>query len=518
MRESVEQEPVFSTGFVKPVKGLRRQSPPAIVRGKHHCLRLICMLRAKKTHLAIDMKHAHMRSLFTFFGVDRATVFGVLTRIWGLGSAAITLILIASRFSSELQGYYYTFSSILALQVFVELGLGQVILQFSSHEWSRLSLDGERRIVGDPDSLSRLLSIGRFATRWFCIAGAVAAVGLGGAGLIFFTFSPQVGVNWASPWLVLCILTGLNLCFSPLWSLLDGCNQVAETYRFRFISGLMTTITIWISILGGAELWTASFSLVVNIICSVIFLLRRYRKFLMQFLPPVKGPSVKWREEMLPLQWRIALSWLSGYLFTSLFTPVVFRFQGAVAAGQIGMSWGLVSALSSISVTMVLTKTPQFGMLVANKEYKKLDNLVLRSGIASVLVAVCGAIGIEGLVYMLYSLNHPFATRLLSPLPTCFFLIATILMQVSQTQSAYLRAHKKEPMMGLSVAIGLLTSAATILLDSRYGPVGIAAGYFVVVALVALPGSTIIWVRCRKAWHSPNNVPEAPIEKVGTLE
>jgi hypothetical protein len=34
------------------------------------------------------------------------------------------------------QGFYYTFGSVLALQVFVKLGLVTVIVQMASHEWN----------------------------------------------------------------------------------------------------------------------------------------------------------------------------------------------------------------------------------------------------------------------------------------------------------------------------------------------------------------------------------------------
>src|SRR6266850_5266887 len=98
------------------------------------------------------------------FEIDRAVFFGLLSRIWGLAAGGVTAILIATYFSPELQGYFYTFTTILALQVFAELGLGTVAVQFASHEWSKLSLDKSGHIVGDKDALSRLISIARVIT------------------------------------------------------------------------------------------------------------------------------------------------------------------------------------------------------------------------------------------------------------------------------------------------------------------------------------------------------------------
>src|SRR5229473_4453518 len=161
------------------------------------------------------------------FEIDRAVFFGLLSRFWGLTAGGVTAVLIATHFSPETQGYYYTFTTILALQVFVELGLGTVAAQFASHEWSKLNLDESGHIVGDRDALSRLTSVARVITTWFLFGGVVLAVGVGAAGYVFFSSSPDHGINWGSPWLLLCTVTGLTMWMVPAWSLLEGCNQVA---------------------------------------------------------------------------------------------------------------------------------------------------------------------------------------------------------------------------------------------------------------------------------------------------
>jgi hypothetical protein len=444
-----------------------------------------------------------MRRLLHWAGVDRAVVFGVMRRVWSLATGPVTLLLIASYFTRELQGYYFTFGSILALNVFIELGLGQVILQFASHEWSRLSLDEHGRIVGDSQALSRLASLGRFAFKWYAVGGALVAVGLGSAGFVFFERSPQIGIKWVAPWFVLCVLSAVNLCLLSVWSLLEGCNQVGHVYAFQFSQAILGSLAIWSAIWCGAGLWTAPITCLVGLLWGVQFLYRRYKNFLRTFLVRATGSGVSWRNEMLPLQWRIAVSWLSGYFCFSLFTPTLFKLRGAVAAGQMGMTWSMVSALSAISATWVFANAPRFGVLVARREYAALDRLVLRSGAAAFGVACCGAIVLEGAVYLLNILNHPLAARLLPPLPTGLFLLATVLMQISHSQAAYLRAHKKEPFLSVSVVSGLLTGLCTVILGSRYGATGMGAGYLAVAALLVLPMGTIICYRCRAAWHAP---------------
>ena len=68
--------------------------------------------------------------------VSDAVALSVLVQAWSVLAAPVTLAAIVGRLSAAEQGYYYTFNSLLALQVFVDLGLTTVIVQFAGHKWS----------------------------------------------------------------------------------------------------------------------------------------------------------------------------------------------------------------------------------------------------------------------------------------------------------------------------------------------------------------------------------------------
>lgn len=118
--------------------------------------------------------------------VDRAVFFGLLLKVWGIAVSPVSALLIAFKFTPELQGYYYTFGSLLALQGFIELGLGGVIIYFVSHEWSKLGIDKAGYIVGDREALSRLISLANLTLKWYLIGGLIIIFGLGIGGYIFF--------------------------------------------------------------------------------------------------------------------------------------------------------------------------------------------------------------------------------------------------------------------------------------------------------------------------------------------
>lgn len=418
-----------------------------------------------------------------------------------MSAGLITTLLIASYFSPELQGFYYTFNSVLAFQVFAELGLGVVLTSFASHEWSSLSIDANGRISGDESALSRLTSLGRFAFRWYMVAGVAMTLILVIGGLFFFGAAGAQVLTWRIQWIALCVLTGLNLCVFPIWALLEGCNQVANVYAYRLIQYVSSSVAGWVGIYLGVGLWVASIVSATGLLVMLITIGRRYSGFLRTILfGRVKGPRLDWRVDILPMQWRISLSWISGYFTFSLFTPVLFHYQGPVVAGQMGMTWAFVNALIAMASSWITPRAPFFGILVAQQRFAELDREFWRVTAAVVTVTVVGALGIWGLVYFLSVLNHPFARRMLTPAATGYLLLATILVAASMPMAAYLRAHKQEPLLALSVISGLLNGIAIVVLGRYYSAEGVTIGYLVVSALV-VPFVALIWRRRRKEWH-----------------
>ena len=182
--------------------------------------------------------------------LDGAVLWGLAGRIWSASAGPITALIIAYAFSPEVQGYHYTFLSLLALQIFLELGLSGVITTFASHEWVSLEISSEGRITGDPAALSRLASITRLGIAWFGFCAIALTIVLIIAGVYFFSSSqPAAQLNWRGPWVLLSILSGAHLAILPLWAIFLGCNQVAEINLYRFSEGAVRSVTLWTAIL-----------------------------------------------------------------------------------------------------------------------------------------------------------------------------------------------------------------------------------------------------------------------------
>jgi O-antigen/teichoic acid export membrane protein len=440
-------------------------------------------------------------SLLRRFEVNRAVIYSVITQGWSAILGPATMLVIAWRLNQVEQGYYYTFSSILALQVFVELGLVTVIVQVASHEWAFLSRDTNGRISGDIRALSRLASLLRFAIKWYIVSGMLAFIGLSIGGYIFFHTKTESGVVWQWPWFALCGIASLSLMMSPVFSIIEGCNQVASIYSFRFVQGIANSLTIIVCILLGLGLFALAVAALVRFIFGLIFIAWKHLNFLQQLATCNINEQIKWKAEVWPFQWRIGISWLAGYFIFALFTPIMFYYHGAKVAGQMGMALTLVAAVEGLASAWINTRTPQFGMYIARKQYAELDSLFRR--LLSVTMSIAGtcALGVFGLIYGLQVARSPFADRILPLLPFTILLSQKVLNLAVVAMAVYIRAHKSEPLMLQSLISAVLVGSSTWILGGYYGPTGAAIGFLSITLLWGIPSCYYVFQRQRLEYH-----------------
>lgn len=442
-----------------------------------------------------------LRRLLEKAGLDQAVIFTLLTRTWQAAAGLVTLLLIAKFFAPEIQGFYYTFSSLLALQAFVELGLYVVIVNLTSHEWSKLQIDGSGGVSGDAVALSRLASLTRFIAKWYTGVSLLFILGVGVAGHVFFSKAQAADVAWQAPWWTVVILAAVQLWLMPVLSLLEGCNQVVAINRFRLVQTIAEAVTMWLLLAAGAGLWVVAGSLAIKVTAIVFFIWGRYRHFFVSLFAGAGQERIRWRYEVWPMQWRLAAQGAVNYLTFSLFNPVMFYFHGPIVAGQMGMTLQIVSVVQMMAMSWIQTKVPRFGMLVVRRDFAELDRIWWKASKLSFGFAVAGSLIIWLAVLILYELDVEFAPRILEPLPTALFLIAYGLMQISSCYAAYLRAHAREPFLALGVSAGLLIGSLVFLFGGRYGPTGAAASFMAAVGLFVIPMSTMIWIRLRAEWQ-----------------
>jgi hypothetical protein len=450
---------------------------------------------------AHSLPHAKVKSWLRSVGLDRSIANSIILKIWQVIAGLVGLALIAGYFSKETQGFYYTFASLIALQSFVELGLNVVIANFASHEWSKLRIGRGGEIEGDPDAHSRLVSLGRFVFKWYLGGTAVFLLVVGSGGYWFLSQAPASGVDWQAPWLAHVVFSALVFWCMPFLALLEGCDQVAQVVKFRTYQAVASNLAIWLAIVAGSALWAAPAYSMTSAVCAVGYLLFARRRFFRGFFMPPSGNRIHWRSEILPMQWRLALQGLTSYFTLSLFTPVMFYYHGPVLAGQMGMTWQLVSAIQSTAAIWVVTKQPRFGMLVVRREFPVLDSKWRQATAMSLLLMLCGVLAVSASIAYLEAIDWEPVHRVLRPLPFLLLAAGAMFSHAIHSIAIYLRAHKREMMTPVAITTGVLMAIAVWQGGMRYGGAGAGGAYLLVLSAVSFPMAFLIWRRCRREWH-----------------
>ena len=433
-----------------------------------------------------------MRLLFNVLiklNLIKHTTTTLLYRSWLIFAGGISIIGVPFWFTPIEQGYFYTFTSLIAAQVLFELGFGFVITQFTAHE-----MVGVRSGVAHHHS--RVAHLLQFTNTWFNYAAFVFIIFVGGIGFWFFNEKAALPVSdWSIPWAVLVLATGLNLRYSPRLAIVEGSGEVGQVARLRLIQSVVGNLLMWAALTFGAKLWAVPIVPIVASIATLIWL-RRHQLILSLQSAIKEGLSslIDWKKEYLPMQWRIALSWASGYLIFQAITPITFARLGPVEAGQIGLALAIFNGVQTLGMSWMNSRAPEFGELIAQNDRFKLNELF--KGLfkkSTVIVAIGVGLVILG-ANVLNQLDINIAKRIPTEAVLACFGVATVFNGMIFSMALYMRCHKEEPMLVSSVVGGILILIG-VYVGTAYGLLITAFVYASITTLIGLPWAWLLFRR-----------------------
>lgn len=440
-------------------------------------------------------------------GLDKAIFFTSLARVIQAAGGIVSILFVARYLTGEEQGFYYTFGSIVAIQIFFELGLNGIITQYVAHEVSHLRWEDGVRLAGEQKYLSRLSSLLHFSVKWYlCFAGALLLT-LVAAGFMFFgKYGTHENISWRIPWILLAVGTALNLLLAPILAFIEGLGKVKEVAKIRLYQQTIGLLIVWSGLALGAKLYVSGLHclVAVSLIASILYF-GDLRKLLVNIWRVALTDKVNYRHEIFPYQWKIALSWVSGYFIFQLFNPVLFATEGAVVAGQMGMTLAALNGIQSLSLSWITTKVPLFSGLIAQKNYAQLDkifNLTLKQSVSInglfLLVMLLGIFIIRYFHIVIGGMD--LGNRFLPYFPMVLMMIPLFVNQFVNSWAIYLRCHKQEPFLLNSIVAGILCCLSTVLLGKYFGVLGITGGYCFITCAMSFWGRWI-FVTKKKEWH-----------------
>jgi O-antigen/teichoic acid export membrane protein len=442
-------------------------------------------------------------------GMDKAIAYSSAGRMFHAFAGIVSIFFIATFLTAEEQGFFYTFNSILAIQLFFELGFTGIMTQYVAHEAVHLQLNESSIYEGENKYKSRLAYLVRFCTKWYTVISTFFLLVVIIVGIVYFVrFDTSDGtVNWVWPWILLCVSTAIKLFQSPFTAIYTGLGKVKEMNEVVFYQQLIIPVTQWILFACGVRLYVVGISSLFAVFIWCFFVWRKKLwKILLNLYNEKITETVSYMKEIFPYQWKIAVSWISGYFIYQLFNPVLFATEGAVVAGQMGMTINVLNAIQAFAYSWQNTKVPLYSGMIELKQYKELDitfNKTLRQmiGVSVVLIALLYA-----LLFILRETGlslggSVIADRFLSFLPLTLMAIPMLLNQYIVSWATYLRCHKQEPFLINSIVIGALCGISTFLFGKLFGLRGITIGYCSIITFLAFPWAYIIFKNKKNEWH-----------------
>jgi hypothetical protein len=445
-------------------------------------------IRARSS--ALGLRSASVR---TFLSGHVAAGYGIIGRLWTVVTGPVTILLLTSVFTPVLQGFFFTFLSLIAIRTLAEMGLGQVIIV----RIARASVDGAGDKYGEPEG--RIRGITRFAARWFAGAGAVVGLVLSTAGTAFlYSRSADLSLEeWLLPWLALCVLVAFDIAITGFLFVLEGAGFVRNVYFCRMVRNILNSIILWVCVFADTQLWCMSLALAVSVAWTVCFITRVGGRFVAMLFQKRAERDLDWRTDILPSQWRLAVSNISEYAIVFTLTPIVYYLYGPVLAGQVGVTWQLAASVTATAGSVVAAKFPEFSRLVAAGAIWELDRLTISTAITSILLCFIGAVALGLGVLFLDVEGYALASRLMPLSWTIILLVGVLIWHLNLPIVSYLRAHGGDPFLPVNLAGAALMLLSEGTLGRWIGPQGIVLGYTIIGAVIMVPSGVYLLYRQR---------------------
>lgn len=441
-------------------------------------------------------------------GMDKAVCYSVISRGFSTSGSLITIPLILTRLTAVEQGFYYTFGSILAMQVFLEMGFGSVAIQMVAHEAAHLKIGLASGASGSDLYLDRFSATIRFIRSWYQVLALLVGVFLFPVGFWFFSASASgSSATWLGPWAIMVVVAAGGVVVNSLSSIIEGMGFVAESIRVRLWGGGTQILLTIAGLLAGFRLYAMPLAGAVALVINFGLAWHLLRHVIRETSTRGMDTRIDWVNDVLPFQWRVALSWISGWFIFSAMLPVVFRQLGPAEAGRFGLAMSITNFIAAFSTNWIATKSAIWGQMVSRKEWPAMDALFWKVMPQAVGIATFASAGALLLTPNLGEWIPRFAGRVPEARVLLLLCSVAVVNQVIFAQAFYLRAHKREPFLVNSVFGGVVMAIFLFGL-AHTSSFSIAATYAIITWLGLIWGS-FVFVYCRAHWHAPELIAKA---------
>jgi hypothetical protein len=435
---------------------------------------------------------------------NRALIFTLFFQLWRLVSGPITMLLIPLFLSEIQQGYWYLFGSLSALSVFADLGFGNIILQFSSHEYAFLKFTNDGFLDGSETYLLKLGSFFRFMIKWILIMCSFVFPVIYIIGYIYFFRDGVVNV-YLLPWIFFLIGSLISFFNNAILYFIEGLDRLGDAQKMRLKVAIFNTVIISITLILRGNIYALVFGTLSSAILNSLLIIINFRKIINQLVSISQNKEYSWKKEVVPLFAKYAISFSCGFFTSSIYVPLAHYFYGPLFSGKVGISLALANAIYAISYVWLYSIAPMINIYISKKNWNSLDILfnkrLLFSNITYLILSI-----IIIMFFVIFPKNYFFGkifSRFL-PIQALVILLLCYMFLISVSAWAlYLRGHKKEPYLVSSLIQAGFVIVSTMIIGKVSGIKYFFGGYFISF-LIIIPLNYKIYRKYKLLWHMNN--------------
>lgn len=417
--------------------------------------------------------------------IKKAFALSAGSRFISVVSGLVTPELISRNLSATEQGVYYTILSMLALQIIMELGVGNFIVVKASHLTAHKQF--EKRT--EENYSGELSALFRGSVKWY----AAAAVGLCAVvGFMYPFFLGKVdGVDSTGALVAVLFFAGLNTCLMPFILTIEGAGHVVDAAKCRLTQAIVGSALAWAALVMGFGLYSLA-AMSLGQALGGLAALRSWIPSLARLYKQRSGAVFSWRSTMWPLQKRASFEVIGLYVLNSMTTLIIMRVAGPVAAGEWGMTMRVFDVIILFAGALISLRAPQFGKLYKQGLFQDLKSIWKKSYIQSCLLCLVIAVSVIGCLRVLDILGFHFPQRMCS-IEVQWLLVSLAVMRcVIWGLDILVKSSFVEPFAVLNLSKVVVTTLLLLLIVPVYGVAGAAWILLGVTTLFVLPW--VIWI------------------------
>lgn len=374
------------------------------------------------------------------FNYDRrGALASVALKLWSILVGPLQTALVLAFVAPQTQGLWYALSSLQRFQALLELGMGVTLASAIARRpivqagaWLRF---GKRWHIG--------MAIG-----WLFLAGPLGA----------YWLWQQAGPSILVPWLALVLASALGMPPLPNLIALEARQHVAAISLFRTAQGILSRLISWGALALGGGLWAQSLERMVASVLAWAWLWQLQRRPQSPIahahqelqMAAQTAPSLNYRSDIFPLQWRIAAATAGGSLPFAFLIPISIQATSTLEGGRMGATLGLLGGLQGMAWALLTPVFPAIGRLLAEKQSAQAAQQLQHTAFIATGAFILGTIALMVALYWPY-----LAQRLCEPLPTLLLSTAFILRFIREIYASWCRADLRPVTWPVDVLEGL---------------------------------------------------------------